>query len=180
VLLSLGIALCDPSPKWQLGRATAASYRANTALTRAVRARRADYPAPMELAFVLGILLFGFVIGSIARLAVPGPDPMPIWLTTVIGVVGSVAGGLVAQLFTDSAGSLIFSFLGAIAVVIAYRRFVQKRGITGPGAHAPPTRGVGVRARVSRQESMLAELRDAGVLSEAEYEEKRRTLGRGV
>jgi uncharacterized membrane protein YeaQ/YmgE (transglycosylase-associated protein family) len=89
----------------------------------------------MELAFIIGILVFGFAIGALARLAVPGPDPMPIWLTTVIGVVGSVVGGLVAQLFTDSAGSLIFAFAGAVVLVIAYRRFYQGRGITGPGAH---------------------------------------------
>ena len=131
----------------------------------------------MELAFIIGILVFGFVIGALARLAVPGPDPMPIWLTTGIGVVGSVGGGLVAQLFTDSAGSLIFAFAGAVVLVIAYRRFCQGRGITGPGAHEPPTRGVGLRRMGrSRHERMLRELRDAGVLSQAEYEQKRAEL----
>jgi uncharacterized membrane protein YeaQ/YmgE (transglycosylase-associated protein family) len=132
----------------------------------------------MEIAFILGILLFGFVIGAVARLAVPGPDPMPIWLTTLVGVVGSVVGGLIAQLFTDSAGSLIFAFVGAILVVVAYRRLVQKRGITGPEAHTMPTRGVGVRSAADRHARSLAELRDAGVLSDAEFEAKRAELAR--
>jgi uncharacterized membrane protein YeaQ/YmgE (transglycosylase-associated protein family) len=132
----------------------------------------------VAVAFIVGILLFGFVIGALARLAVPGPDPMPIWLTTAVGIVGSVAGGFVARIFTDAAGSLIFAFAGAIAVVVAYRRFVQGRAITGPGAHTAPTRGFGVRRPDldGRHERMLVELRDAGVISQAEYEAKRAAL----
>jgi uncharacterized membrane protein YeaQ/YmgE (transglycosylase-associated protein family) len=128
------------------------------------------------LVLIVGIVLFGLVLGALARLAVPGPDPMPLWLTTLVGIVGSVVGGLVARIFLGSAGSLLFAFLGAVAVVIAYRRFVQHRGITGPGAHALPTAGVGVRRPAARHAKMLTELRDAGVLSEAEYETKRRSL----
>lgn len=128
----------------------------------------------MELAFILGLLLFGFVIGALARFAVPGPDPMPVWLTVAIGVIGSVAGGLVGQLFTDSAGSLLFAFLGAVGVVIGYRRFVQRRGITGPDAKLPPTRGIGLRRRTGEANlRKLRELRDAGVLTPEEFEAKK-------
>jgi len=131
----------------------------------------------VELAFILGILLFGFVIGIAARFAVPGPDPMPIWLTTAIGVAGSVGGGLVARLFTDSAGSLLFAFGGAVVLVIAYRRFVQGRGITGPNATARPSRGWGAGGRASdRHLRMLGELREAGVITSEEFEAKRAAL----
>ncbi len=131
----------------------------------------------MELAFVVGILFFGFVIGMAARFAVPGPDPMPIWLTTGIGVLGSIAGGLVARLFTDSAGSLVFAFGGAVALVIGYRRFVQGRGITGPQAKSAPTRGWGLgRKPAKRHLHMLGELRDAGIVSPEEYDAKRTLL----
>ncbi len=132
----------------------------------------------MELAFVVGILLFGFVIGTAARFAVPGPDPMPIWLTTAIGVLGSAAGGLVARLFTDSAGSLLFAFGGALGLVIAYRRLVQGRGVTGPQAKSPPTRGWGLRRRkpARRHLHMLGELRDAGIVTPEEYDAKRTLL----
>jgi uncharacterized membrane protein YeaQ/YmgE (transglycosylase-associated protein family) len=128
------------------------------------------------IVLIIGILVFGLVLGALARLAVPGPDPMPLWLTTVVGIVGSFIGGLVARIFLGSAGSLLFAFLGAVALVIAYRRFIQHRGITGPGAHAAPTRGVGVGRPGARHAKMLAELRDAGVISDAEYEAKRRSL----
>ncbi len=128
----------------------------------------------MELAFVVGLLLFGFVIGALARFAVPGPDPMPIWLTVAVGVIGSVGGGLVGQLFTDSAGSLLFAFLGAVGVVIGYRRVVQRRGITGPDAKLSPTRGIGLRRRTGEANlRKLRELRDAGVLTPEEFEAKK-------
>ena len=42
---------------------------------------------------VIGVLASAFVTGALARLAVPGPDPMPIWLTILIGLVGSLGGG---------------------------------------------------------------------------------------
>src|SRR5262249_59987068 len=42
---------------------------------------------------VISALLTGFVTGALARLALPGPDPMPIWLTIAIGLVGSSIGG---------------------------------------------------------------------------------------
>ena len=40
----------------------------------------------VNLSFVLAILISGFVTGALARLAIPGPDPMPIWLTIAIGL----------------------------------------------------------------------------------------------
>ena len=42
----------------------------------------------MSVGFVLAILVSGFITGALARLAIPGPDPMPIWLTISIGLVG--------------------------------------------------------------------------------------------
>ena len=48
------------------------------------------------LASIVMIMVFGFITGGLARLAVPGPDPMPIWLTVAIGLAGSAAGGALA------------------------------------------------------------------------------------
>src|SRR6266571_1484494 len=60
------------------------------------------------------IMLFGFITGSLARLAVPGPDPMPVWLTVAIGLVGSAAGGAIAIGIwgKQTQGIGIFSFFG--------------------------------------------------------------------
>jgi uncharacterized membrane protein YeaQ/YmgE (transglycosylase-associated protein family) len=84
--------------------------------------------------FILGLIVSGFVIGGLARLALPGPDPMPWYATIGLGLGGSLIGGLVAQLLLGAAGGLLFAVLGAILLLYLYRRFVQHRGITGPSA----------------------------------------------
>jgi uncharacterized membrane protein YeaQ/YmgE (transglycosylase-associated protein family) len=149
------------------------------------------------LASIVMIMIFGFITGGLARLAVPGPDPMPIWLTVAIGLAGSAAGGALAIAIwgrgTQAIGLL--SFLGAVLLVVAYRRFVQKRPLTGPDALKFPDKGIGIdrlneRRRkmedVMRQaqnaqaandaESILSKLSDlhkAGVLTDEEFEAKR-------
>ena len=92
----------------------------------------------MTLAFILFILLWGLIVGGLARLAVPGPDPMPIWLTIAIGIGGSLIGGIVTRIFFGTGVSFFFAFLGALLLVIVYRKYVQHRPITGPDARRPP------------------------------------------
>ncbi|HWJ30776.1 MAG TPA: SHOCT domain-containing protein [Gaiellaceae bacterium] len=152
------------------------------------------------LGSVLMIMLFGFITGSLARLAVPGPDPMPIWLTIAIGLVGSGAGGglAIALWGKGTQGIGIFSFLGAVLLVVAYRRFVQKRPIVGPEAFRFPVRGIGIdrfQERRSKMEDMLRQaqaqqasaatesnlqklrdLHEAGILTDEEFEAKKALL----
>jgi len=149
------------------------------------------------LGSILMIMLFGFITGSLARLAVPGPDPMPVWLTVAIGLAGSAAGGglAIAIWGKGTQGIGIFSFIGAVLLVVGYRRFVQKRASFGPEALKFPDRGVGIeRFRRQRQEledmarkarferdsaqseSHLQQLQDlhaAGILTDEEFEEKK-------
>ena len=88
--------------------------------------------------FLILLFVFGFVIGGLARWAVPGPDPMPVWATAALGIGGSIIGGVVARLLIGTAGGLLFAFLGAVLLLILYRPFVQHRPLTGPGARRPP------------------------------------------
>jgi uncharacterized membrane protein YeaQ/YmgE (transglycosylase-associated protein family) len=92
----------------------------------------------MTLVFILFILLWGLVIGALARLAIPGPDPMPIWMTIAIGIGGSLIGGVLTHLFFGTGVSFFFAFLGAVLLVVLYRKYVQNRPIWGPGARRPP------------------------------------------
>src|SRR6266511_1617123 len=100
-------------------------------------------------------MVLGFVTGGLARLAVPGPDPMPIWLTVAIGLAGSWGGGAIAAAIWGWDATTAVSFIGfivAILLVVAYRRFIQKRPITGPEAFKFPERGFGMeRFRLRRQ-----------------------------
>jgi uncharacterized membrane protein YeaQ/YmgE (transglycosylase-associated protein family) len=97
------------------------------------------------LVLLIGLIVGGLLIGGLARLAVPGPDPMPFWLTVAFGLGGSIIGGLVAYALLGRPGGFLFGYAGAVLLVILYRRFVQKRGITGPAAREQPTRGWGLR-----------------------------------
>jgi uncharacterized membrane protein YeaQ/YmgE (transglycosylase-associated protein family) len=88
----------------------------------------------MTLGVILSIVLGGLIIGALARLALPGPDPMPIWATILLGWAGSIVGGVVAWVVLGRPAGIVLSLLGAILVLYLYRRFVQKRPITGPGS----------------------------------------------
>jgi len=152
------------------------------------------------LGSIVMIMIFGFITGSLARLAVPGPDPMPVWLTVAIGLVGSAAGGAIAIGIwgrgTQAIG--LFSFIGAVLLVVAYRRFVQKRPIVGPDALKFPERGFGIERLSERRQKLedlvrktqhehataaaddnlrkLSDLHDGGILTDEEFEAKKAQL----
>jgi len=90
------------------------------------------------IAFIIVLLVGGLIVGALARLAVPGPDPMSIWATIALGLGGSIIGGIIARILIGTAGGLIFAVIGAILLLILYRHFVQHRPLTGPGAKRPP------------------------------------------
>jgi uncharacterized membrane protein YeaQ/YmgE (transglycosylase-associated protein family) len=111
--------------------------------------------AAVTFGTVVGVLISAFVTGALARLAVPGPDPMPAWLTILIGLGGSLGGGGIAYAAGARSAYLIsiVGFAVAIALVVAYRRVVQRRPVFGRGAYRFPERGVGIdmyRARLKR------------------------------
>lgn len=160
------------------------------------------------LGAIILVMFFGFITGALARLAVPGPDPMPVWLTVAIGLAGSAAGGAIAIGIwgrgTQAIG--ILSFVGAVLLVVAYRRFVQKRPLTGPDALKFPERGIGIDKFNERRNKMedlmrqaqghaqgvnaedaadsnlrkLSELHEAGILTDEEYEAKKAQLQSSV
>jgi uncharacterized membrane protein YeaQ/YmgE (transglycosylase-associated protein family) len=62
---------------------------------------------------------------------------MPIWLTILFGIVGSIVGGAAAVALGFGVGGVfVLSVLAATLLVIAYRRIVLKRPVTGPGSRA--------------------------------------------
>jgi uncharacterized membrane protein YeaQ/YmgE (transglycosylase-associated protein family) len=152
------------------------------------------------VSFILAILASGFITGGLARFAIPGPDPMPIWLTIAIGLTGSIVGAAAGNAISHDNGYLVsfLSFGVALALVASYRRYVQKRPIWGPGALAFPDRGLGVeqqRERLqklgvdpdalrpdpkqferARLEAMLQELHRVDLLSDEELAAKHAAL----
>jgi uncharacterized membrane protein YeaQ/YmgE (transglycosylase-associated protein family) len=78
---------------------------------------------------IIGWIIFGAIVGAIARLLMPGRDPMGCLLTIVLGIAGSLFGGLLLGLLiggrgTDPAGC-IGSILGALLLLFLYRKFAK-------------------------------------------------------
>jgi uncharacterized membrane protein YeaQ/YmgE (transglycosylase-associated protein family) len=133
--------------------------------------------------FLIVVVAGGLILGALARLAVPGPDPMPLWATAALGVVGSVLGGAATWLVFGVVGGLPVGFATSVVLLILYRRLVQKRGVTGPEAKRPPTRGWWLprppRARPPAPPEKLERLLAAGVITREEYEAQRAALRAG-
>lgn len=81
---------------------------------------------------LLVFLLLGLVVGVIARLIMPGPDPIGILGTMLVGIVGAIVGGyLWIALFGNTEGpEWIGSILVAMALLWVYRRMTFGRGTT--------------------------------------------------
>ena len=75
---------------------------------------------------VLGWIVFGLVVGIIAKLVMPGRDPGGFIVTALLGIAGALLGGFIGRFAGlygpgDAAG-FIMSTLGAVALLFAYRK----------------------------------------------------------
>jgi uncharacterized membrane protein YeaQ/YmgE (transglycosylase-associated protein family) len=85
------------------------------------------------LVYLLLLAVGGLFVGALARLALPGRDPMSIGQTILIGIAGSLAAGLVYWLvFRRQGGGIVLSIAFATLIVYLIRR---SRGgsLTDPG-----------------------------------------------
>jgi uncharacterized membrane protein YeaQ/YmgE (transglycosylase-associated protein family) len=86
------------------------------------------------LGFIIYLLVVGLIAGFLARLIVPGRDPMSVLQTLVIGIIGSFVGGFLGYLIFGvdfdegaiQASGIIGSVIGAIIVLLIYRRFAGR------------------------------------------------------
>jgi uncharacterized membrane protein YeaQ/YmgE (transglycosylase-associated protein family) len=81
---------------------------------------------------ILGWLIFGALVGALARFLMPGRDAMGCIMTILLGIAGSVVGGFLLGLLirgrgTDPTG-WIGSVLGALLLLWLYRRYAGPRG----------------------------------------------------
>jgi uncharacterized membrane protein YeaQ/YmgE (transglycosylase-associated protein family) len=86
----------------------------------------------MSLILYLILLLFtGLIIGALARLVVPGPDPMSLFQTALLGIAGSIIAGLISLwIFHGRAGGgIILSVVCSAILVLIVRRSRERRGV---------------------------------------------------
>ena len=76
--------------------------------------------------WVLGWMLFGLVVGIIAKLLMPGRDPGGIFVTMLIGIVGALLGGFVGRAIgwyePGEPAGFVMATIGAILLLFIYRR----------------------------------------------------------
>jgi len=82
---------------------------------------------------VIGWIVFGLIVGALAKFVMPGRDPGGIIVTMLIGIAGALLGGFIgraAGLYgpQESAGFLM-SFLGAVILLLLYRTVVRRRAL---------------------------------------------------
>jgi uncharacterized membrane protein YeaQ/YmgE (transglycosylase-associated protein family) len=80
---------------------------------------------------ILGWIVFGVVVGAVAKLLMPGRDPGGIIVTMLLGIVGAVLGGYVGRSMglygPQEAAGFLMSILGAVVVLMIYRLLFRRR-----------------------------------------------------
>jgi uncharacterized membrane protein YeaQ/YmgE (transglycosylase-associated protein family) len=79
---------------------------------------------------VLGWILFGLVVGLVAKVLMPGRDPGGVIITMLLGIIGAVVGGFVGRAMglygPEEPAGFLMSLVGAIALLALYRVFVRR------------------------------------------------------
>ena len=74
------------------------------------------------IGFILFLLIWGAIVGGLGRLALPGPDPMTMGETVLIGIGSSLAAGLLFRIIFNSSAGIVGSVLVATGAVYLVRR----------------------------------------------------------
>jgi uncharacterized membrane protein YeaQ/YmgE (transglycosylase-associated protein family) len=84
------------------------------------------------IVYLIVIALGGIIVGALARLALPGKDPMTIWQTMLIGIAGSLIAGLITYAIWDAGPGIVLSVLFATVIMYFVRRS-RGGGLADPG-----------------------------------------------
>ncbi len=85
---------------------------------------------------ILGWILFGLIVGALAKLVMPGRDPGGIIVTILLGIAGAVLGGFVGRALglygEGEAAGFVMSFIGAVILLAIYRVMVGRSSVARP------------------------------------------------
>jgi uncharacterized membrane protein YeaQ/YmgE (transglycosylase-associated protein family) len=83
---------------------------------------------------ILGWILFGLIVGAIAKLVMPGRDPGGFIVTMLLGIAGAVIGGFIGRAIgfygPREAAGFLMSLVGAVVLLWLYRMFTGSRRVT--------------------------------------------------
>ena len=82
---------------------------------------------------IVGWIVFGLIVGALAKLVMPGRDPGGIIVTILLGIVGAVLGGWIGQAVglygPNQPAGFLMSLLGAVVLLAIYRMIVGRRTV---------------------------------------------------
>jgi uncharacterized membrane protein YeaQ/YmgE (transglycosylase-associated protein family) len=82
---------------------------------------------------IVGWIVFGLIVGVIAKLLMPGRDPGGIVVTMLLGIAGALLGGFIGRAMNlygpEDAAGLFMSILGAVVLLFAYRKLARPRAL---------------------------------------------------
>jgi uncharacterized membrane protein YeaQ/YmgE (transglycosylase-associated protein family) len=91
------------------------------------------------IGLIIGIIIIGLIAGALARLLVPGRDPMSLSATILLGIIGSFVGGFLGYVLFHKDGDkgflqpsgILGSVIGAIICLLIYRAATRRRSVGG-------------------------------------------------
>ena len=85
---------------------------------------------------ILGWIVFGVIVGAVAKLVMPGRDPGGIIVTMLLGIAGAVLGGFIGRALglygEGEAAGFLMSLAGAVVLLGVYRMMVGRRHVARP------------------------------------------------
>jgi len=79
---------------------------------------------------IVGWIVFGLIVGALAKLLMPGRDPGGIWVTIALGIAGAVVAGFLGRALgwyqANEPAGFISATLGAILLLFVYRKVAVK------------------------------------------------------
>jgi uncharacterized membrane protein YeaQ/YmgE (transglycosylase-associated protein family) len=80
---------------------------------------------------ILGWIVFGLIVGALAKLVMPGRDPGGVIVTILLGIAGALLGGFVGRALgwyqSGEAAGFVMATLGALLLLFIYRQFRSTR-----------------------------------------------------
>ena len=81
---------------------------------------------------VLGWIVFGLIVGAIAKFLMPGRDPGGFVITILLGIGGALLGGFLGRALglydADDAAGFVMALVGSIVLLLLYRMMAGRRG----------------------------------------------------
>jgi uncharacterized membrane protein YeaQ/YmgE (transglycosylase-associated protein family) len=108
-------------------------YRRGAASSHVIMAAPVDARVDkgVNMLSILGWIIFGLIIGALAKLLMPGRDPGGIIVTIVLGIIGALLGGFLGRALgfygPGEAAGFVMSLIGAMMLLLFYRLLVARR-----------------------------------------------------